>query len=77
MTPRDAFGLALRIVGLLALLLWLVVLVHAVATRSGLLLIQSFVLCAAGGHLITGCPWLLELAYPERRPEVGARTVER
>lgn len=67
MTPREVFGIVLRTTGLIGLVLWATLLIEAIATTNGWLVVASFIVSALAGYLLRGAPVLLEFAYPSSR----------
>jgi len=64
MTPRDVFGIIVRTIGLLLLVVWIVFLIESIRVGSGYWIFLSFVLCTVGGYLLKGSRLVMELAYP-------------
>jgi ABC-type antimicrobial peptide transport system permease subunit len=79
MTPRQTFGLAVRIIGLLVMLFgvlyfisWAVVLIDP-HSRPGVspawhYFLNAVVELLIGVYLLRGAPFLVRIAYPDERP---------
>ncbi len=67
MNPKDVFGVAVRIIGLLLLVSWVPAVIAALFFKSGLMMFGSFMTFAIGAYLLRGAPLLLERAYPTRK----------
>jgi len=76
MTPQDIFGIIIRTVGLLMLIMWVFALTGCIlAGGDKVLLVYSFGLCTIGGYLLQGSPFVMRFAYSRTAPR-GERTSE-